>query len=493
MKAPRTSAAVAALLLSSTASAHDNVLTPEKLEADITTRELQNVLWNLNHIANTHGGNRAFGEPGYKASLDFVLERAKTRFGDYYDTFVQPFNHTYDKTLAIKVTGPDGKNVEVVSPQYNPATPLPGGVTAELIDVPVDDERGSGCYADQWEGIDATGKLALVKRGACAVADKLRLAKEHGALGVILWNQEPGPIVVPTLGADSIGQTVPVGIIPYEVGAEWQAKLDECEDVTVTLLVDSIAETRETWNIISETKQGDPNKVIMIGAHLDSVQAGPGINDDGSGTAAVLEIMTALRMYDGYPHKIRFAWWGAEESGLVGSLHYTSQLSEEEINKIKFYFNYDMIGSPFPEFSIGQDELSGTGAKVLQEYLESQGKKVKLGAFGGGSDHVGFVELGIPTATLFTGAGAPWDPCYHQACDTLDNIDWDALTVNAKAAARALATLANSLEGVGERRKISFNPRSRRGALRAFQHWKAVAEEAEHGHKCSHSRQKVVV
>jgi hypothetical protein len=71
----------------------------------------------------------------------------------------------------------------VVSPMYNPATPLPGGIKAGLVDTPVDDELGSGCFRQQWEGIDGQGKLALVKRGLCAVADKLRLAKEHGALG----------------------------------------------------------------------------------------------------------------------------------------------------------------------------------------------------------------------------------------------------------------------------------------------------------------------
>lgn len=71
----------------------------------------------------------------------------------------------------------------MVSPQYNPSTPLPDGVTAPLVDTPVDDERGSACFPDQWEGIDAKGKLVLVKRGTCAVADKSALAKERGALG----------------------------------------------------------------------------------------------------------------------------------------------------------------------------------------------------------------------------------------------------------------------------------------------------------------------
>ena len=112
-----------------------------------------------------------------------MLERVQTRFADQFDTVVQAFNHTYAKTLQIKVTGPEGEDVFVVSPLYNPATPLPGGITAGLVDTPVDDERGSGCFPEQWEGIEVTGKLALVKRGACAVAIKSTLAKERGALG----------------------------------------------------------------------------------------------------------------------------------------------------------------------------------------------------------------------------------------------------------------------------------------------------------------------
>ena len=115
--------------------------------------------------------------------MDFILERARIRFADKFDTFVQPFNHTYDKTNAIKVTGPDGEDVYVVSPQYNPATPLPGGITAGLVDTPVDDARGSMCLEDHWAGVEVKGKLALVKRGVCAVADKLRWAKKKGALG----------------------------------------------------------------------------------------------------------------------------------------------------------------------------------------------------------------------------------------------------------------------------------------------------------------------
>ncbi|KAL2194220.1 peptidase-like protein [Corynascus similis CBS 632.67] len=487
-------AGAATALLPSAARATNNTLTPDKLAADITTEELQNVLWNLNHIAVNNGGNRAFGEPGFKASLDFVLERAVTRFHNEFDTVVQPFNHTYDKTLEIKVTGPEGEDVFVVSPQYNPATPLPGGVTAGLVDTPVDDERGSACFAEQWEGIDVKGKLALVKRGACAVADKSALAKERGALGVILYDEQPGTnIVVPTLGAESIGKVVPIGIIPLEVGLDWKARLAKGEEVTVNLLVDALLETRETWNIISETKQGDPNKVIMLGAHLDSVQKGAGINDDGSGTAALLEILTAVRRYDGFPNKIRFAWWAAEESGLVGSLYYTSHLTEAEADRIKYYFNYDMIGSPQPEYGIASNDNSGVGPDLLEEYLVAQGKEVVHGGFGSGSDFVGFLELGIPTASLHTGAGAPFDECYHQACDDLDNIHWEALTINAKAAARAAARLALSLDGVPPREKTSLNLHTRRGVVQSFRKWATLAKEASHGHACAHKGKKVMV
>ena len=160
------------------------------------------------------------------------------------------------------------------------------------------------------------------------------------------------------------------------MGTAWIARLNAGEDLKVTLLVDTIAEMRESWNVITESKQGDPNKVIMLGAHLDSVQAGPGINDDGSGTAALLEIIEGVEKYDGFPHRIRFGWWGAEESGLVGSLYYTRHLSTEDADKIKYYFNYDMIGSPEPIFSISETENAGIGSKLLEDYLTVNGKQV---------------------------------------------------------------------------------------------------------------------
>lgn len=275
---------------------------------------LRKTLQDLNDIGIKNGGNRAFGLPGYKASLDYIVNQIQGKYGKYLDTYVQPFNHTFEQTRDISVRGPDGEDVYVITLMYNTATPTPDGVTAPLVLVPVDDERGSGCFEDQWVGIDATNKLALVKRGACAISDKLKLAKKAGARGVILVNAAPGEnISSATLGAENLGLIVPVGVIPLEVGTAWRERIEGGEKLEVTLMVDSIAEIRGSWNIISETKQGDPNNVVMLGAHLDSVQAGPGINDDGSGTAAVLEIAKSFTKYKGYKNKVRFAWWGAEE------------------------------------------------------------------------------------------------------------------------------------------------------------------------------------
>ncbi|KAI0470138.1 peptidase family M28 [Xylaria cf. heliscus] len=466
-----------------------NILKPEALAAKIKTEELERNLWNLDRIAKEHGGNRAFGTPGYEASSDYILERAKTRFGPEYDTTVQYFDHLYSEVREISLTGPDGESVDVVTLIYNPGTD-DGPIKAPLIDTPVDDTRGSACFEDQWAGIDATGKIALVKRGTCAIADKLRLARAHGALGVILYHNNAGTPSSATLSAESYGQIVPVATIKQAVGQDWKARLAAGEEVVVELYIDAFFEERRSWNIIAETKEGDPDNVVMLGAHLDSVQAGAGVNDDGSGTSLLLEIMTELRYYKGYANKVRFAWWGAEESGLIGSLHYTESLTAEEADKIRFYFNYDMVGSPSAEYQVyvGDNEGDEAGAAKLFGLLSAAGKPAQYVNFGSSSDYVGFLALGIPSSGIFTGASAATDPCYHLACDVLGNVNLDALTVNAKAAAHAAAEFALSLDGVPRRRNdSSVNPRSRDAVRRQFLKWKRAAATAATQKSCSHA------
>jgi aminopeptidase Y len=480
------------LLVSGTVATES--LTADKLEADIHTDKLQNVLWNLNKIGRDNG-NRAFGFPGYNASLDFILERVQTRFGKHFDTTVQSFVSLFATTNAISLTGPEGEDVRVDTLQYNNPTPDPeAGVTGTLVALPIDDERGSACFEDQWEGVNVDGQVALIKRGICPIADKLRFAKDRGAVGAVLINNVPGDAITQaTLSGENYGTLAPVGVVTYEQGSAWYARVVAGESLEVTLVVDAVAEDRESWNIISETKEGDPDSVIFLGAHLDSVQQGPGVNDDGSGSAALLEIAGAIKKYTGFQNKVRFAWWGAEESGLIGSLYYTSQLSEAEADKIKFYFNYDMIGSIQPFYGIYADtEAHEVGGQLLVDYLSEQGFPAEYIPFGTSSDYVGFLQLGIPSSGIFTGAGAPEDPCYHLRCDNLDNIAWDAITVNTKAAARAIAEFALDASGIPAREKTSLNPKSRRGAAQDLTRLAALKAGLEKTHSCSGDAKRTV-
>ena len=259
-----------------------------------------------------------------------------------------------------------------------------------------------------------------------------------------------------------------------------------------------------TQNVIAETRGGDPNKVIVVGAHLDSVGTGPGINDNGSGSAALLELAKELRGV--YPkNKIRFVWFSAEESGLLGSEHYVASLPPAERAKIAANLNFDMIGSPnFVNFvydgdlsdspPIGEDvfhpaarPFSATIEKIFLDYFKSQRIPTAPTDFDGRSDYGPFIANGIPAGGLFTGAegiktpeqaalwggtaGAPFDRCYHLGCDDFFNNSNRALDQNSDAAAHALITLAQMK--IPDRPPVTPAPaaRQRVGAVRHDQQY----------------------
>jgi aminopeptidase Y len=267
--------------------------------------------------------------------------------------------------------GPDGEDVDVISLQYNHPTPMPGGVTAPLVALKIDDERGSGCFEDQWSSVDVDGKIALVKRGGCHFIQVLTLAKAFGASAVIIFNDVPGVTGGSgSLGAENYGKLAPVGIITFEQGTGWYDRLEAGEDLDINFTIDVLTEERETWQIILETKEGDPDNIILLGAHLDSVQEGSGINDNGSGVSALLAIAKSLGSYHGFNNKVRFAFWGAEESGMIGSNYYVSTLPAEELDKIRFYFNYDMIASPNPAYFVyANSDAHKVGGQHLLDFL----------------------------------------------------------------------------------------------------------------------------
>jgi Zn-dependent M28 family amino/carboxypeptidase len=288
-------------------------------------------------------------------------------------------------------------------------------------------------------------------------------------------NEGRRDLISGTLGPPQV--RIPVLSASFAVGdALRNGKREGATGVTVRLETDMIAEQRTTRNVIAESRAGNPRNVVMVGGHLDSVQAGPGINDNGSGSAAILE--AAEQLAGRRPrNKLRFVWWGAEELGLLGSRHYVSKLSEDARGRIALYINLDMVGSPnFVRFVYdgdGSDSRSdypaGSGAieRVFARYLAARKLPYAQTGLGGGSDHAPFVQAGIPVGGLFTGtdevksaeqarifggsAGKPMDPCYHRACDTIANINMTALVQNSNALAYAVATFAKSTTRVNGR------------------------------------------
>lgn len=237
-------------------------------------------------------------------------------------------------------------------------------------------------------------------------------------------------------------------------------------------------ETRQgtTSNLIAETRGGDPGHVVMVGAHLDSAAAGYGINDNATGSAAVLEAALQYAESGAQPeNKLRFAFWGAEELGLLGSRHYVDSLSSQERERIALYLNFDMVGSPNAGyFTYDGDDSEGVGAgpgpagsarieKLLNDAFARLGVTTGGTDFDGRSDYGSFIAAGIPAGGSFTGAGgtktaeearmwggragSPYDPCYHRSCDTLDNVDSKALGRNAKVIMHAVRTYARQAPG----------------------------------------------
>ncbi|MFF3452841.1 M28 family metallopeptidase [Streptomyces sp. NPDC002730] len=212
------------------------------------------------------------------------------------------------------------------------------------------------------------------------------------------------------------------------------------------------------YNLIADWPGGDANQILMAGSHLDSVSAGAGINDNGSGSAAVLETALAVSRAQFKPAKhLRFGWWGAEELGLVGSKYYVNNLPAAERSKISGYLNFDMIGSPNPGYFVYDDDP--TIEKTLKDYFAGLSIPTEIETEGDGrSDHAPFKNAGVPVGGLFTGAdytktaaqaqkwggtaGQAFDRCYHSSCDTTSNIDDTALDRNSDAIAHAIWTLS---------------------------------------------------
>ncbi|MFE9333793.1 M28 family metallopeptidase [Streptomyces sp. NPDC006925] len=422
----------------------------------------------LSAIARFSDGNRGAGSAGHDRSARYA--GALLKAAGYKVTY-QKFEFTFRETLAEKlsVLGPNRRDVPITLMTYTKSTPE-GGIEAPVTVVPVDADGTTGCEAGDYAQGAFDGRIALIKRGGCTFAQKQATAADAGAVGAVVYNNTDGALNG-TLGSPDAAR-IPTGGITLADG-EALAEQAADGDVTVNLEVREHQEQRTTQNVLAETRGGDPDNTVMLGAHLDSVPEGPGINDNGSGSAGVLETALQLARADHkgkHANKVRFALWSAEELGLLGAEHYVSELSAAERGKISLYLNFDMIASPnYGMFAYDGDDSDGTGAgpgpegsavleKDLVDFLATRGTETRGTDFTGRSDYGPFIEAGIPSGGTFTGAegiktaeqqklwggtaGEAYDGCYHQACDTLGNIDPRAFDLNVKAIANAVGHYA---------------------------------------------------
>ena len=501
-----------------TASAAPNNNTVKKLTGAVTPEGVLDHLEAFQEIADDNGGDRASGRPGYAASVDYVVEQLE---GAGYDPQVQAFSFAYteENSRLIRIA-PNPRTfvngTDFLRNRFDTGTPE-GTATGPLVPVglvippgPGMNTNTSGCEAADFAGFPAGG-VALVQRGTCGFNVKVLNAQAAGASAVIVMNEgQPGRTGLLNMIGPAPGLAIPAVFATFAAGSD----LASTPGATVTVTVDFVAEQRQTWNVIAETRDGNDDNVVMAGAHLDSVQAGAGINDNGSGSAALLE--TAIQMSKVKPaNTVRFAWWGAEESGLLGSTHYVQQLSDEEEDDIALYLNFDMVASPNYMFGIYDgDNSGGTAAPgfipagsaeiedVFERFYAQRGEPSQDSEFSGRSDYGPFIAIGIPAGGLFTGAevpktvaeaalyggvaGAAYDPCYHQFCDNLrgdgqnvalynqlredyelvGNVNVHALDVNSDAIATSVLTFAydtstvNAVAGKPGKSKGLFKPGS---------------------------------
>ncbi|MFL6127690.1 MAG: M20/M25/M40 family metallo-hydrolase [Mycobacteriales bacterium] len=415
-------------------------------------------------------GTRADGTKGYEDSVAYVA--GKLRAAGYRVT-LDEFDFLFSFPAVLQQLTPVAADYETGPFTNSPAGDVTGNVIPVDINLTPPRASTSGCEAADFAGLDFSGPsdIALIQRGTCTFAEKAVNAQAAGAEAVIIFNQGNDPsregLIVGTLG------TTPVGIAV--VGASFADGVALSQPGSTAHVKVIAPETRTEVNVLAELPGVNAGNVVMAGAHLDSVTGGPGINDDGSGSAALLE--TAVMMAKVKPQNtVRFAWWGAEELGLIGSTAYVDGLSQAERDKIALYLNYDMISSPnYIQMVYDADQSTfeapvpvPAGSAAIEDLYESYytkiGEPYDDTQFSGRSDYQAFIVAGIPSGGLFTGAevvktpqqqaiwggtaGQQFDPCYHQACDNFGNNDLHALEVNSDLVAFAQLTFAYSTESV---------------------------------------------
>lgn len=427
-------------------------LTPAGLAARIDTAGVLRHLDDLAAVAQRNGGNRASGTAGYAATADLV---ANTLRGAGFRVSTPSFDYPRFTSGPVTVTA-DGTRVDAEVIQYSSGT-RDRAVVAQPTTV-----VGVGCVAADFRA-PVRDSIAVITRGTCTFAQKVDLAQRAGARAAIIVDTAPGSPRGMTLEPDSRP-----GIPVVAVGADLGERVRSAQSISIAVSAETTTVTSR--NVIAETTTGAADDVVIAGAHLDSVAAGPGINDNGSGVAALLETALQLGARPPVARTVRFGFWGAEEDGLIGSTRYVASLDAAARRGIAAYLNFDMLGSPNAGyFAYDGDNSDGVGAgpgpegsgaieQVFLRYFAERRIPVRGHDFDGRSDYGPFVDAGIPAGGIDTGAeedkssdeaklwggtaGRPFDPNYHQRADDVGNVDVAALAITAPAVAYSVADLA---------------------------------------------------
>ncbi|WP_297774756.1 M28 family peptidase [Mycobacterium sp.] len=438
------------------------------LAKKVTAEGMLTHLRALQNIADANGGNRADGTPGFNASVDYVAKALRDKG---FDVQTPQFDRLYTVSMGTPSLTVAGRTYPADQASLLVQTP-PGGLTGQ----PIRPAQPSGCAAHDYPAVVPKGAIAVVDDTRCSVVDKQNSALAKGASALIVLSAPTGRGAPPTLFSPGYFKqlTVPVAVVnPYGAAALAGAT------APIHLVLDAVNTKITSRNVVAQTKAGSPHEVVVVGAQLDGSRAGPGINDDGSGVAAVLETALQLGPLAPVSNAVRFVFWGASD-GLGGVMDYVFGMDRDQLNDIALYLNFTMLGSPNAGFFTDDGDQSGPPGpgvpaadvpegsagieRTLAGYLNLAGKRAADMPLNPRAGYHPFMVAGVPIGGLTTGssqtkttvqarlwggqAGVPYDPNFQSARDTVDNINREALGVMGSGVGFAVGGYAMSIGGV---------------------------------------------
>lgn len=383
-----------------------------ELPRAVSTARMRQHLVALQRIADANGGTRVAGSPGYAASVRYVRDTLAA--AGYQPRAISfPFTSYRERREAARQLSPVQRPIRVEAIDYSPSTPA-GGLRGRVA------AADNGCEPGDFAG--TRGRIAIASRGVCFIFQKAQYAAAAGATALLVFNPEPGPIDA-TLG-DPNASRIPVAAVEASVARS----LLGSDGASVSLEITTEKRRTTSQSVIAGTHE--QGRVLLVGAHLDSVLAGAGINDNGTGVAALLEIARVLRAR-APALAVRFAFWGAEEFGLIGSRAYANGVDPAQLAG---YLNFDMLGTRGGSAGV----YKGRFASQLMRYFTQGGLRAEVVDLTGRSDHFPFEQIGVPTGGVFAGV----DSCYHARCDRFGGVDMALLKQLSSAAAFGIASIA---------------------------------------------------